>query len=190
MTQAPSGPLHRALKPRPQWTQLALPPEQRELLHQITEHVGHQQKAQDAKGLVVLFAGGPGSGKTTAARAIAGALRRDLFWVDLSAVVDKYIGETEKNLDQLFAAAEAASAVLLFDEADALFGQRSEVKDSHDRYANLEVAYLLRRLEAHSGLVILTANRKQAIDPAFLRRLRFVIDFPPSAVPVVPRLVP
>lgn len=190
MTQEPSGPMHRVLKPRPHWKQLALPPEHLELLRQVTDQVRHRQEAQEAKGFAVLFAGGPGSGKSTAARAIAGALQRDLFQVDLSAVVSKYIGETEKNLDQVFAAAEAAGAVLYFDEADALFGKRSEVKDSHDRYANLDAAYLLQRLEAHSGLVILTANHKQAIDPAFLRRLRFVIDFPPSAVPVVPRLVP
>lgn len=178
MTQEPSGPMHRVIKSRTRWEQLVLPPEQLELLHQIAEQVGHRQKVEEIRGFAVLFAGGPGTGRSTAAKVIAGALQRDLFHVDLSAVVSKYIGETEKNLDQVFAAAEASGAILFFDEGDALFGKRSEVKDSHDRYANLEVAHLLQRMEAYSGLAILATNRKQALDPAFLRRLRFVIDFP------------
>ncbi|NWJ40261.1 MAG: AAA family ATPase [Geothrix sp.] len=200
MTQEPSSPMHRVIKPRACWDQLVLPPEQLDLLHQVTDQVRHRQKVQETRGfaermprgqgIAVLFAGGPGTGRSTAAKAIAGALQRDLFRVDLSAVVSKYIGETEKNLRQLFAAAEASEAVLFFDEADALFGRRSEVKDSHDRYANLEVAYLLQEMEAYSGLAILATNHKQALDPAFLRRLRFVIDFPPPTVPVIPRLVP
>ncbi len=109
---------------------------------------------------------------------VAGELGLDLFVIDLSQVVSKYIGETEKNLRRIFDAAERGGAVLLFDEADALFGKRSEVKDSHDRYANLEVSYLLMRMEAYRGLAVLTTNQKKALDPAFLRRLRFVVDFP------------
>ncbi|MFQ3595891.1 MAG: ATP-binding protein [Sphingomonadaceae bacterium] len=129
-------------------------------------------------GLSVLFAGPSGTGKTMAAEAIAQALGADLFVVDLARVVSKYIGETEKNLGAVFDAAGLGGAVLLFDEADALFGRRSEVKDAHDRYANQEVAYLLHRMERHPGPAILATNLRSHIDPAFLRRLRFVIDFP------------
>ena len=125
-----------------------------------------------------LFAGPSGTGKTLAAEILANELRLDLFRIDLSAVVSKYIGETEKNLRRVFDAAEEGGAVLLFDEADALFGKRSEVKDSHDRYANVEISYLLQRMEAYRGLAILTTNMKEALDPAFLRRLRFVVQFP------------
>ena len=113
-----------------------------------------------------------------AAEILANELRLDLFRIDLSAVVSKYIGETEKNLRRVFDAAEEGGAILLFDEADALFGKRSEVKDSHDRYANIEISYLLQRMEAYRGLAILTTNMKEALDPAFLRRLRFVVQFP------------
>jgi len=190
MTEEPSRPMHRVLKPRSHWNQLALPPEQLDLLHQVADQVRHRQEAGETKGIAVLLAGPPGTGKTTAAKAIAGALQRDLFHVDLSAVVSHYIDETEKHLDQVFAAAEASGAVLFFDEADALFGKRTEVKDSHDRYANLEAAHLLQQIEASSGLTLLATNHKQALDPAFLRRLRFIIDFPPPAVPAIPRLVP
>src|SRR6185437_6893263 len=109
---------------------------------------------------------------------LAGELRLDLYRIDLSAVVSKYIGETEKNLRRLFDAAEEGGGILLFDEADALFGKRSEVKDSHDRYANIEVSYLLQRMESYRGLAILTTNMKEALDRAFLRRLRFVVQFP------------
>jgi SpoVK/Ycf46/Vps4 family AAA+-type ATPase len=125
-----------------------------------------------------LFAGGSGTGKTMAAQALARELGAALYRVDLAAVASKYIGETEKNLDRVFRAAEGSGAVLLFDEADALFGKRSEVKDSHDRHANIEVSYLLQRIEAFGGVVILSTNSKSAIDEAFLRRLRFVIEFP------------
>ena len=137
-------------------------------------------RAQSARGLGItaLFAGESGTGKTMAAEVIAGDLGLDLFRIDLSAVVSKYIGETEKNLRAVFDAAEAGGAVLLFDEADALFGKRSEVKDSHDRYANLEVAYLLQRMESYRGLAILTTNLRSNVDRAFLRRLRFVVQFP------------
>jgi SpoVK/Ycf46/Vps4 family AAA+-type ATPase len=129
-------------------------------------------------GLCALFAGESGTGKTLAAEAIANESGLDLYRIDLATVVSKYIGETEKNLRRLFDAAEASGAVLLFDEADALFGKRSEVKDSHDRYANIEVAYLLQRIEAYRGLAVLTTNMKSALDRAFLRRIRFVVQFP------------
>ena len=129
-------------------------------------------------GITALFAGPSGTGKTLAAEVIARELRLDLYRIDLSAVVSKYIGETEKNLRRVFDAAEEGGAVLLFDEADALFGKRSEVKDSHDRYANIEVSYLLQRMEAYRGLAILTTNMKHALDPAFQRRIRFVVQFP------------
>jgi SpoVK/Ycf46/Vps4 family AAA+-type ATPase len=126
----------------------------------------------------VLFHGPSGTGKTLAAEVLAAELGLDLYRIDLSQVVDKYIGETEKNLRRLFDAADAGGAVLLFDEADALFGRRSEVKDSHDRHANIEVGYLLQRLESYRGLAILTTNLRDALDGAFLRRLRFVVEFP------------
>jgi SpoVK/Ycf46/Vps4 family AAA+-type ATPase len=113
-----------------------------------------------------------------AAEILATELRLDLYRIDLASVVSKYIGETEKNLRSIFDAAEEGAAVLLFDEADALFGKRTDVKDSHDRYANIEVSYLLQRMEAYRGLAILTTNRKSALDQAFLRRLRFVVEFP------------
>jgi SpoVK/Ycf46/Vps4 family AAA+-type ATPase len=129
-------------------------------------------------GTTALFAGESGTGKTMAAEAIANELRLNLYRVDLSTVVSKYIGETEKNLRRLFDAAEDGGVVLLFDEADALFGKRSEVRDSHDRFANIEINYLLQRMESYRGLAILATNFKSALDTAFLRRLRFVVQFP------------
>jgi len=147
---------------------LALPPDRVALLR-----VAAAQRTG-----TVLLAGPSGTGKTLAAEALAGALRRDLMRVDLSRVVSRYIGETEKNLSRVFAEAEASNAVLFFDEADALFGKRSEVKDSHDRYANIEISYLLQKLERHRGLVLLASNARHNIDPAFLRRLRYVVDLP------------
>jgi SpoVK/Ycf46/Vps4 family AAA+-type ATPase len=135
-----------------------------------------------ARGVRVLLSGPPGTGKTLAAEVVAHALGVDLLMVDISRVVSKWIGETEKHLAEAFDAAERSHAVLLFDEADALFGKRTEVSDAHDRYANLETAYLLSRLERFDGLAILSTNLKQNIDTAFLRRLEFVIDFDePSA---------
>jgi SpoVK/Ycf46/Vps4 family AAA+-type ATPase len=126
----------------------------------------------------VLFAGGSGTGKTMTAGVIAADLGLDLYRIDLAGVVSKYIGETEKNLDRIFAAAHLSNAILFFDEADALFGKRSEVKDAHDRYANIEVAYLLQKMEEHDGAVILASNLSKNIDAAFSRRMHYVVDFP------------
>jgi hypothetical protein len=173
---------------RARWDDLVLPATQSRLLREMTVHVRYQLKVFEdwgfaartsrGSGVAALFAGPSGTGKTFAAESLAGDLELDLYRVDLSQVVSKYIGETEKNLRRIFDAAEAGGAVLLFDEADALFGKRSEVKDSHDRYANIEVSYLLQRMETYRGLAILTTNLKEAIDSAFLRRLRFVVSFP------------
>jgi hypothetical protein len=167
---------------------LVLPEAQKDTLAEIVTHVRHRALVYDtwgfgrrgARGLGIsaLFAGASGTGKTMAAEVLANALRLDLYRVDLSAVISKYIGETEKNLRRIFDAAEAGGAVLLFDEADALFGKRSEVKDSHDRYANVEVGYLLQRMESYGGLAILTTNLKSALDTAFMRRIRFIVEFP------------
>jgi SpoVK/Ycf46/Vps4 family AAA+-type ATPase len=129
------------------------------------------------RGVAALFTGPSGTGKTKAAEAIAADLGVPLHRVDVSKVISKYIGETEKHLQRLFDAAETAGAVLFFDEADALFGKRTDVKDSHDRYANLDVSYLLQRIERFKGLVILASNTKSNIDSAFARRLRYIIDF-------------
>ncbi|GAA2634718.1 ATP-binding protein [Paractinoplanes durhamensis] len=180
--------LGRRIEPGAGWPDLVLPDRQLVILKEITAHVrqratvhhqwGFARTLRRGLGVTVLFAGGSGTGKTLAAEVIAGELGLDLFVIDLSQVVSKYIGETEKNLRVVFDAAEHGGAVLLFDEADALFGKRSEVKDSHDRYANLEVSYLLMRMEAYRGLAVLTTNMKQALDPAFMRRIRFVVDFP------------
>jgi len=170
------------------WDDLILPEAQKATLRQIGSHVRNRLKVyQDwgfadrgARGLGIsaLFAGESGTGKTMAAEVLARELQLDLYRIDLSAVVSKYIGETEKNLRRVFDAAEDSGAILLFDEADALFGKRSEVKDSHDRYANIEVSYLLQRMESYRGLAILTTNLKAALDVAFQRRLRFVVHFP------------
>ena len=166
---------------------VVLPQRQRRQLETLVSHVrvgGRVLRdwefgaALDARGVSALFTGESGTGKTTAAHAIASALGTDLYVIDLARMVSKYIGETEKNLDIVFNEAERAGAVLLFDEADALFGKRSAVSDSHDRYANIEVAYLLQRMELFDGLAILTTNHPRNIDPAFGRRLRFTVDFP------------
>src|SRR6185369_7694969 len=129
-------------------------------------------------GVNVLFSGPSGTGKTMAAQVVAGALGLDLYRIDLSRVVSKYIGETEKNLGTIFDEAQSSNAILFFDEADALFGKRSEVKDAHDRYANIEVAYLLQRIESYDGVAIMATNLRQNIDEAFTRRLDFLVDFP------------
>ncbi|HYJ53045.1 MAG TPA: ATP-binding protein [Allosphingosinicella sp.] len=129
------------------------------------------------RGITILFSGPKGTGKTMAAKVLASELGVDLVRVDLARVVSKYIGETEKNLERIFEEAGSSGALLFFDEADALFGKRSAVRDSHDRYANIEVAYLLQRLEAFRGIAILATNRRQNIDPAFLRRIRYAVTF-------------
>ncbi len=147
------------------------------LQHVVLDEWGFRQRLPRGRGVAALFAGPSGTGKTMAAEAIAHELGQDLYRVDLAAVVSKYIGETEKNLAIAFDEADRGSAVLFFDEADALFAKRTEVKDAHDRYANIEVNYLLQRLEAFTGLVILATNRQAALDEAFLRRLRFVVRF-------------
>ncbi|HLJ58026.1 MAG TPA: ATP-binding protein [Chthonomonadaceae bacterium] len=167
------------------WEDLILPASHVDLLRSIAAQVRNRARVYQewgfqgrGLGITALFSGASGTGKTLAAEAIANELRLDLFRVDLAGVVSKYIGETEKNLRRLFAAAESGGAILLFDEADSLFGKRSEVKDSHDRHANIEVAYLLQRMENYRGLAILTTNLKSALDVAFYRRIRFVLEFP------------
>ncbi|HEX3528882.1 MAG TPA: ATP-binding protein [Thermoanaerobaculia bacterium] len=145
---------------------------------EVYEHWGFDSRGERGLGISALFAGPSGTGKTMAAEVLARELRLDLYRIDLSATVSKYIGETEKNLKKIFDAAEAGGVILLFDEADALFGKRSDVKDSHDRHANIEVSYLLQRMEAYRGLAILTTNLKRSLDTAFLRRIRFIVEFP------------
>ena len=181
------------IAPTATFKDLVLPDAQKQVLREIAIHVRRRAKvyeewgfaAASARGLGIsaLFAGQSGTGKTMAGEVLANELHLDLYRIDLSQVVNKYIGETEKNLRRVFDAADEGGAILLFDEADALFGKRSEVKDSHDRYANIEVSYLLQRMEAYRGLAILTTNLKSALDTAFLRRLRFIVQFPfPDAV--------
>ncbi len=136
------------------------------------------RRSKSAPGATALFAGAKGTGKSRAAEVIASQTGKELYRIDLSKVVSKYVGETEKNLARIFASAEDAGAVLLFEEAQALFGKRSSVRDSHDRYANIEISYLLQRLESYPGVAILATNRKKDIDEAFLRRLRHIVEFP------------
>jgi hypothetical protein len=179
--------LAERIVPRFAWDDIVLPAAIADELHALAAQVRHRaevygrggfgRKLVRGRGVTALFSGPSGTGKTMAAEIIAGELGLVLCRIDLSGVVSKYIGETEKNLKRVFDAAEASGAVLFFDEADALFGKRSEVKDSHDRYANIEISYLLQRMEGYSGLAILATNMKAHLDPAFLRRLRFVIDF-------------
>lgn len=176
------------IESRASWDDLVVPVRVREVLREIVGQVarrsrvyedwGFAAKSKRGLGITALFSGASGTGKTLAAEVLANELRLDLYRIDLSRTVSKYIGETEKNLARVFDAAEEGGAVLLFDEADALFGRRSEVRDSHDRHANIEVSYLLQRMEAYRGLAVLTTNMKDALDPAFLRRLRFVVEFP------------
>jgi ATPase family associated with various cellular activities (AAA) len=170
------------------WDDIVLPPDVLHDLKAAAAQVRHRtrvygdhgfaQKYPRGRGISILLAGPSGVGKTMAAEVVAKDLNLDLYRIDLARVVSKYIGETEKNLKAVFDAAELSGAVLLFDEADALFGKRSEVNDSHDRYANIEVSYLLQRMEAYSGLAVLATNMKSHLDPAFLRRLRYVVDVP------------
>jgi SpoVK/Ycf46/Vps4 family AAA+-type ATPase len=139
---------------------------------------GVGQKLASSSGVPILFSGPPGTGKTMAAEIIAGELGLDLYKIDLSSIVSKYIGETEKNMERIFSEAESSNAILFFDEADALFGKRSEVRDSHDRYANIEISYLLQRMEAYDGVTILATNLRANLDEAFTRRLQFAVSFP------------
>jgi hypothetical protein len=185
--------LAQRLEVKSTWDDIVLPDEEMQALRQIVGQVsqrtrvyqtwGFANKMNRGFGISALFAGESGTGKTMAAEVIANELHLDLYRIDLSQVVNKYIGETEKNLRRLFDAAEDGGAILLFDEADALFGKRSEVKDSHDRYANIEINYLLQRIESYRGLAILATNMKGALDTAFMRRLRFIVNFPVPAAP-------
>jgi hypothetical protein len=180
--------LARRIEPVARWDDLVLAERHIRTLREIAAQVRHRatvydrwgfaRKGQRGLGITALFAGPSGTGKTMAAEVLANELTLDLYHIDLSQVVSKYIGETEKNLKRVFDAAEDGGAVLLFDEADALFGKRTEVKDSHDRYANIEVSYLLQRMEAYRGLAILTTNQRSSLDAAFQRRIRFEVNFP------------
>lgn len=180
--------LAERIKPAAGWDDLVLPAAPQNTLRQIAAHLRQRIRVHEdwgfaghgsrGLGISALFCGESGTGKTMAAEVLANELQLDLYRIDLSAVVSKYIGETEKNLRRVFDAAEDSGAILLFDEADALFGKRSEVKDSHDRYANIEISYLLQRMEAYRGLAVLTSNMKSAMDRAFHRRLRFIVNFP------------
>jgi SpoVK/Ycf46/Vps4 family AAA+-type ATPase len=180
--------LARRIEPRVGWSDLVLPAPVIEQLGELTARARHRDRVLDdwglgrtslkGRGVTALFAGDSGTGKTMSAEVIAGSLGLDLYVIDLSTIVDKYIGETEKNLDRVFNEADRVNGVLLFDEADAIFGKRSEVKDARDRYANVEVAYLLQRMEVFDGMAVLTTNLRANVDEAFLRRLDAIVDFP------------
>lgn len=180
--------LARKIEPHYGWEDIILPPDPKQQLREICLQAeyrsvvfgewGFDSKLSLGKGLNVLFSGPPGTGKTMGAEVIAHELALDLYRIDLSQVVSKYIGETEKNLDRIFTAAEQSNAILFFDEADALFGKRSEVRDSHDRYANIEISYLLQKMEEYEGISILATNLRQNLDEAFVRRLQAIVEFP------------
>jgi len=180
--------LGRKIKPHHTWNDLILPDDRLQHLREICNSMkyrslvydqwGFDRKLSLGKGLNILFAGPSGTGKTMAAGIMAAELGLDLYKIDLSTVVSKYIGETEKNLARIFAEAESSNAILFFDEADALFGKRSEVRDSHDRYANIEINYLLQKMEEHEGVAILATNFRKNMDDAFVRRLHFMVEFP------------
>lgn len=176
------------VKPKYTWDDIVLPPDQMAYLREICAQAqyrnvvygdwGFDRKLSLGKGLNMLFVGPPGTGKTMAAEVIAHELQLDLYRIDLSQVVSKYIGESEKNLDRIFTAAENSNSILFFDEADALFGKRSEVRDSHDRYANIEISYLLQKMEEYQGISVLATNLRQNLDDAFMRRVQAVVEFP------------
>ncbi len=180
--------LAQKIQPHYTWGDLVLPTDKIQQLKEIRNYVkyrhvvysewGFDRKLSLGKGLNILFSGPSGTGKTMSAEVIANELSLDLYKIDLSCIVSKYIGETEKNLSAIFREAETANSILFFDEADALFGKRSEVKDSHDRYANIEIGYLLQKMEEFEGVVILATNMKKNMDEAFVRRMHFTVDFP------------
>lgn len=180
--------LARKVDTRQAWDDLVLPEDQAGMLRELCDQArnqqvvlgewGFRQKMTLGRGLTALFSGPPGTGKTMAAQLVAGHLQRDLYKIDLSQMVSKYIGDTEKNLRRVFDEAQASHAILFFDEADALFGKRSDVKDAHDRYANIETGYLLQKMEEYEGMAILATNLRQNMDEAFVRRLRFIVEFP------------
>ncbi|WP_405527455.1 AAA family ATPase [Streptomyces canus] len=186
------GELAQRITPHYTWDDIVLPADRMEQLREIADQVryralvyetwGFERKLANGRGLAVLFSGASGTGKTMAADVLAHELGLDLYKIDLSTVVSKYIGETEKNLSRIFAEAATSNAVLFFDEADALFGKRSQVRDAHDRYANLETSYLLQRMEQHEGVVVLATNLRKNLDDAFIRRLHVTIDFPVPGV--------
>ena len=201
--------LARRIQPTVGWEDLVLAPATAEALRELAGRARRRELVLDSwrmrpgggrgRGITVLFAGDSGTGKTMSAEVVAGDLGLDLYTVNLATVVDKYVGETEKNLERIFAEADGVNAVLLFDEADALFGKRSEVRDANDRYANIEVAYLLQRMETFDGLAILATNLRANVDDAFVRRLDMIVDFPvprcascggPSGTAAWPRACP
>jgi SpoVK/Ycf46/Vps4 family AAA+-type ATPase len=179
-----SAGLAERIAPSAAWEDIVLPLPLQRQLEELRAQAGNRARVYDewgfarGRGITALFSGPSGTGKTMAAEVLAHILALDLYRIDLAGVVSKFIGETEKNLRRVFESAEHSGAILFFDEADALFGKRTEVRDSHDRYANIEVNYLLQRMESYAGLAILATNRRALLDPAFLRRLRFVLDFP------------
>jgi SpoVK/Ycf46/Vps4 family AAA+-type ATPase len=188
VSSGPLGKLAVKVNNRFGWDDLVLPPVLLQQIQEVAAAIKHRKlvygewgmarRFGDGGGLKVLFSGASGTGKTMTASVLARDLGLDLFRIDLSGVVSKYIGETEKNLDQIFTAAQSSNAILFFDEADALFGKRSEVKDAHDRYANIEVSYLLQKMEEYDGVVILASNLSKNIDQAFARRMHYAIEFP------------
>ena len=180
--------LAQKITPHYTWDDLVLPDDQMAQLGEIYHQVQYRALVYDAwgfdrklamgKGVSILFAGPPGTGKTMAADVLAGALGLDLYKIDLSTVVSKYIGETEKNLARIFGEARTSNAILFFDEADALFGKRTQVRDAHDRYANVEISYLLQKMEEYDGVVVLATNLRKNLDEAFVRRLHVTVEFP------------
>ena len=177
-TSDPLTTLARKIEPRATLEILPLTESQKQIFSDICTHFRDRRTRSGGEN-IVLLAGVDSSGKANAAEVVARDLGRELYRVDSDRIISKYIGETEKNLDRLFNAAESAGAILFFDEAEALFGKRSEVKDAHDRYANLETSYLLQRLESFNGLAILATNNEEDTPETFRRRIRFVVDFPP-----------
>ncbi len=178
----------KKIKPAHSWKDFNFSKSRTKELKEIASKIFHERKliagtknrVRRQSSHILLFTGPGGSGKTLAAEVIANELNKDIYRIDLSRVVSKYIGETEKNLDKIFKSAERGDYILFFDEADALFGKRSEVKDSHDRYANIETGYLLQRIESYKSLVIVSSDMKAALDDAFIRRLHFIVHFPPK----------